>query len=451
MLRPVNNDSRSFLFTNDRRLILIAVSLTLLGQWMISSPAVAQDIPVVNGKRLNSTLQQLASFGKDSSGGTSRVAYTDADLQGRDFAMGLMRAAGLEVTIDFAGNIIGTRAGTDPSKKPIAFGSHIDTVPNGGDYDGCVGSMSAIEVVKTMADLGIQTRHPLEVIIFANEEGGVVGSRAMTGVLKDRGLELVNRSALTVREGTKKIGGDAERIKEAVRGEGDMAVYLELHIEQGALLDAAGLEIGVVEGIVGIEVWEVTVEGFANHAGTTPMNLRKDALLAASRLITVINEVVTSEEGAQVGTVGIINAEPGAPNVIPGKVTFTLEMRDLSTDKIWRLFREIEQRAAQIAEDSGTDISFSLMDITGTPALADKRIQQAIIESTEELELSYQVMPSGAGHDAQEIAQITSMGMIFVPSVGGISHSPKEYSRPEDITNGANVLLNTLLKLDKRL
>ena len=285
-------------------------------------------------------------------------------------------------------------------------------------------------------------------VIFANEEGGVIGSRAMIGVLKPEGLELSNKSGFTVGQGIKRIGGDPDKLSSAVRTKGDLAAYVELHIEQGAVLERNKMDIGVVEGIVGIEVWEVTVTGTANHAGTTPMNMRQDALVAASKVVIAINEVIRSTEGSHVGTVGRLELEPGAINIIPNRVRFTLELRDLSKDKVWTLFEKIETQASAIAEETSTEIEFSRLDMSNTPALADVRIQDAIVQSATSLGYSYQKMPSGAGHDAQEIAQIAPIGMIFVPSVNGISHSPKEYSTPEHITNGANVLLHTILNLD---
>jgi N-carbamoyl-L-amino-acid hydrolase len=222
-----------------------------------------------------------------------------------------------------------------------------------------------------------------------------------------------------------------------------------LHIEQGGILEQENIQIGVVEGIVGIEDWEVTVEGFANHAGTTPMNMRHDALLSAAQLIIAVNEVITSREGRQVATVGKISAQPGAYNVVPGKVVLGLEIRDLSHDKIWDLFREIEKRAADIAKADGTKITFKNQLLGAIPAMTDKSIQDKIVQSVKALGFTYQHMPSGAGHDSQDMALIAPIGMIFVPSVGGISHSPKEFTKAVDMANGANVLLQTILALDK--
>jgi len=296
----------------------------------------------VNGARLNQHLQELAEFGKNPQGGVSRVAYSEADRQGREYVIGLMHAAKLDVSVDAAGNLVGRRAGSDNSLKPILFGSHIDSVPEGGNYDGDVGSLGAIEVVQTLAEHNVTTRHPLEVIIFQNEEGGLYGSEALLGVLDEKALERVSNSGKTIREGIKFIGGDPAKLASVKREKGSIAAYLELHIEQGGTLEAEKIDIGVVEGIVGINQWEVTIQGFANHAGTTAMNNRRDALLAAAKFVEAVNRVATSVPGRQVGTVGRIQAFPGAPNVIPGKVVLTLELRDL--DASWDYFRRSDLR-----------------------------------------------------------------------------------------------------------
>jgi N-carbamoyl-L-amino-acid hydrolase len=393
-------------------------------------------------------LHALAEFGKNPQGGVSRVAYSDADKQGREYVLGLMRDAKLDVLVDAAGNLIGRRpAGSASRLKPLLIGSHVDTVPEGGNYDGVVGSMGAIEVAHTLAENNVTLRHPLEVVIFQNEEGGLIGSRAMDGELTERELDLVSRSGKTIRDGIKFIGGDPTKLASVRRQKGDIAAYLELHIEQGAILDTEKVNIGVVEGIVGINWWDVTIEGFANHAGTTAMNNRQDALLAAAKFIEAVNRIVTSVPGRQVGTVGRINALPGAPNVIPGKVVLSLELRDLDAAKINMLYERIHAEAQRIAAASRTKFEFKEINVN-IPAPTDARIRSLITDAARELGLSTKLMPSGAGHDAQDMAQLGPVGMIFVPSVGGISHSPREFSHPHDIANGANVLLHTLLKLD---
>lgn len=417
----------------------------------LAIPMHRDSVPVrVNGARLNAHLDALAAFGKNPQGGVSRVAYSEADARGREYAMTLMRVADLDVSIDAAGNIVGRRAGSDKTLKPILFGSHIDSVPEGGNYDGDVGSMGAIEVAQTLAENNVTTRHPLEVIIFQNEEGGLIGSAAISGALTEKELDLVSRSGKTIREGIKFIGGDPAKLATVKREKGSIAAYLELHIEQGGTLEKEKIDIGVVEGIVGINWWDVTIEGFANHAGTTAMNNRQDALLAGAKFIEMVNRVVTSMPGRQVGTVGRIQALPGAPNVIPGKVVLSLELRDLDGAKIQMLYQKIRAEADQIAQAGKVTFDFKEIN-TNTPAPTDTRIRALIDQSAKELGLTTKLMPSGAGHDAQDMARLGPVGMIFIPSVGGISHSPKEFSRPKDIENGANVLLLSILHLDRTL
>ena len=394
-------------------------------------------------------MNALAEFGKNAQGGVTRVAYSAADIQARNYVMELMGAAKLDVSIDAAGNIVGRRVGTDPSLPPLMLGSHIDSVPEGGKFDGAVGSLGAIEAAQTLAENGLTLLHPLEVIIFQNEEHGSNGSRALSSGLTEEDLAVVGHSGMTRSEGIRLIGGDPAALASVRRKRGDIAAFLEVHIEQGGFLDASGVDIGVVEGIVGNNRWEVTIDGVANHAGTTPMNQRHDALLGAAKFIDAVNRIVTGEPGRQVATVGRIEAFPGAPNVIAGQVILTLEMRDLDRPKIEALFEKIYDEATlQIAAVTKTDVHFRLYH-DKMPALTDERIRRIIARTANELDLSVEWMPSSAGHDAQNMALIGPMGMIFIPSIGGVSHSTEEFSRPEDVINGANVLLYAILNLDR--
>lgn len=404
----------------------------------------------INAARLNGHIQELSRFGANPEGGVSRVAYSDADRAGRAWATEKMRAAGLEVSVDVAGNIIGRRAGSVAGLQPLLFGSHIDSVPGGGNYDGPVGSLAAIEVAQTFAEQSIRTRHPLEIVIWANEEGGLYGSRAVSGQLTTTELSNRSTSGKTIEEGIAFIGGTPARIGEARRERGSIAGYFELHIEQGGTLERERLQIGIVEGIVGIRQWEVTITGMQNHAGTTPMDQRQDAMLAAARFVEMVNQTVRSEPGRQVGTVGRIQAFPGAPNVIPGRVVCTLELRDLDAAKTSRLFDAISAKARSIGEGNGTRFAFRSLH-EDVPAPSDPRMRQIIAEVAKELGYSSRVMPSGAGHDAQAMAQLGPMGMIFIPSIGGISHSPREFSTADDIARGARVLMGAVLRADGAL
>lgn len=401
----------------------------------------------VDGARVNARLAALRQFGGTPAGGTHRLGYSDEDRQARGLVTRWMREAELEPSTDVAGNLVGRRAGSVHELPPIVFGSHVDSVPDGGNYDGNVGVVAAIDVAHVLRDRAIALRHPIEVAVWANEEGGLFGSRAVSGQLQPDELSLETTSGKTVRDGIALLGGDPTRLGEVRRAPGSVAAYLELHIEQGGILEAERTAIGIVEGIVGIHQWDVTITGFANHAGTTPMDRRQDAVLAAARFIDMVNRVVTSTPGRQVGTVGRLHVLPGAANVIAGQVRCSLELRDLDGRVIERLFENIRAEAAAIATATGTTFAYADLHQT-VPAPSDARMRALIKDAADALGLSTRVMPSGAGHDAQAIAQLGPMGMIFVPSVAGISHSPKEYSHPADIERGADVLLGAVIAAD---
>jgi N-carbamoyl-L-amino-acid hydrolase len=402
----------------------------------------------VNEERLHLNIEELSTFGRTREGGVRRLAFSEEDITAREFCMGLMRNAGLDVTIDAAGNILGTRAGSDTAAKPILFGSHIDTVPNGGKYDGGLGSLAAIETAQILEEQGYRNRHPLVAVVWCDEESGLTGSEGFVGRLSHEALARERPDGITLAECIALIGGDPARIEEAVHGPGDIAAYLELHPEQGGVLDRSGIDVGVVQGIVGITHYEVELTGFPNHAGTTPMDQRQDAILAASEIVLAVNREVRSVSGLHVGTVGRLRVEPNAPNVVPGRVTLTVEIRDLSNDKIDMLWERIRVEAEEIARRQEVEISHELSSRVN-PAIAEPAVQETITEAASALNLSARAMPSGAGHDAQVLAGIGPMGMIFVPSVGGISHSPLEFTEPEDVVNGANLLLQSVLRLDR--
>ncbi len=403
----------------------------------------------VNAARLNGWLAQFDKIGRTANG-INRVAYSEADLAGRAFTANLFRDSGLTMRLDTLGNMIARVPGKVPGLAPLLIGSHVDSVTDGGNYDGPVGSFSAIEVARTLAENKIPLRHPLDVVVWQNEEGGTVGSKGYIGELTDADLAKTARSGKTVRDGIGIIGGDVARIAEAVKKRGDVAGYFELHIEQGGLLEKASKQIGVVQGIVGLRWFEVTITGFANHAGATPMDQRQDAMLAAAKFTVAVHDAITSEPGRQVATVGRVNVSPNTTNVIPGQVVLTVDLRDLDQTKVDRFDARFKQIAAEIGKATNTSFAFSVLT-NSKPALSDERFMGWIEKSATDLGASFQRMPSGAGHDAQEIAHIAPMAMIFIPSVGGISHSPREFSRSEDIARGADVLLGALLGADAAL
>jgi N-carbamoyl-L-amino-acid hydrolase len=280
---------------------------------------------------MQARIEALSRFGANDEGGVDRIAFSAADVAARQWLVTEMEGLGLSVRIDAAGNIIGRREGAAPDLPIIMTGSHIDSVPGGGNYDGDVGVISALEVIEMLNARGITSRHPLEVINFTNEEGGLIGSLALSGKMKPETLAVVSHSGLTMAAGIDKVGGDAANIAEAAYEKGDLAAFIEVHIEQGAILEEENIDIGVVEGIVGIRWWDVVIAGMANHAGTTPMDRRRDAMVAAAQLTLAVNRVARTLPGRQVATVGRIEAFPGAPNVIPGKVVMSLEIRDLDS------------------------------------------------------------------------------------------------------------------------
>ncbi|MDA1129523.1 MAG: M20 family metallo-hydrolase [Chloroflexi bacterium] len=407
----------------------------------------------INTPRLNQTLDELGHLG-ESPDGMDRVAYSPEDIAGRDYTIKLMQQAGLETRIDTAGNIIGRRAGSDDTLPAIAIGSHTDTVPKGGKYDGALGVMASIEVVRTLIEQGHQTRHPIEVISFTNEEGTrfhrwLVGSRSMAGLLEQEDLDAVDDDGYGLGPCLADIGGDISRITEAVRAPGELAAYLELHIEQGPYLYRSGTQIGVVTGITGRAVFEVEIEGKANHAGTTPMAVRRDALVSAAKLVLAIQKMTAEQEICRVSTVGSIKAVPNAVNVIPGRASIGLEFRDTDMGALAAAEQELRRITDQTAVNDGVDIEVNRHRFTSSVPVAPD-MQALVAEAAENCGMTWESVASGAGHDAQAIASIAPMAMLFVPSVDGISHSPEEYSTPEDCGNGAQVLLELLLLADGR-
>ena len=425
---------------------LINILVALFCSGIVSAAESGNDTRV-DGERLNATMEHIKTFGMSDTGGSTRVAFSAANRVALSYLSSLMLQAGLMPRIDVAGNLIGRREGKVAGLAPIVSGSHVDSVPNGGHYDGVVGVMSAIEVARTLHEAEFVLNHPLEIIVWSNEEGGKTGSRSYNGSVKDSEFDLPSLGDKTIGDGLRYLGGKPERLSDNVREPGDISSYVELHIEQGAILDKENISIGVVQGIVGIRRWNITVNGFANHAGTTPMDQRQDALYAAALLIAEVRQIITDEPGRQVGTVGHIHAYPGAPNVIPGQVTLSLEIRDLDMGNIEMLFSRIRSSADEISKDTDTTIAIDQY-YESPAAITDEHIKELIQDSADALGLSTMHMPSGAGHDAQSLGDIAPLGMIFMPSRNGISHAPSEFTSEKQITDGANVLLQTIIRMD---
>ena len=424
-------------------------------QSAIRNPQSAMTPPRVSASALRERIERLSTFGRPSGGtfadGVGRTAYSDADVEGRRYVMGLMRSAGLQPRIDPAGNIFARRDGASPQLAPILFGSHIDSVPNGGNFDGDLGSLSALGVLEALGAAGVRTRHPLEMVVWAHEESfafgrGTACSRIVAGDVKPTDMDAV-WNGMRRGDAIRRIGGDPDRILEARRPRGSHHCYIELHIEQGGTLERAAIPVGVVQGIVAIDRYDAVITGVANHAGTTPIADRHDAMLAAAHLTVAVRDAATRRPGRQVATVGQIDVTPNSPNVIPGRVVMSVELRDLSAQTITAMMDDIRTRAREIERTTQTTITFTPM-AQNPPAAAAAEVQSAIERASASLDLRTTRLPSSAGHDAQMMAQLGPMGMIFVPSVGGISHSPKELTTWQDCANGADVLLRAVLEMD---
>lgn len=401
----------------------------------------------VNGSRLNRSISQLAQIGKLPGGGVSRVAFTSSDLLARQLVESWMVEAGMTVRIDAAGNIIGHYPGKREGAA-LATGSHIDTVPVGGHYDGVLGVLAGIEVVRVLHENNLYLEHPIETIVFTDEECTVIGCKAMAGNTVSDAEYYQRSDGTSIETCLAQIGGDWSKIAEAKRHPQEIAAFVELHVEQGGVLENTGDEIGIVQGIVGQYRYAVTVTGRPNHAGSTPMHARKDALVAAAQMVLAVNKLGVETPGEQVATVGYLNVSPNATNIVPGKVDFKIDLRDISQTHLAELLVKMKQEFAAIAAATKTEVEMTEM-LHVFPTLAAPKIQNAIAEVCRELSLSSTHLISRAGHDAQEIGRFADMGMIFVASRGGISHAEDEYTSPEQCTQGANVLLQTFLKLDR--
>lgn len=400
---------------------------------------------LVNGDRLNQSIASLASIGQLPNGGVKRIAYSKEDVEARNLVQQWMKDLEMEIAIDAAGNIIGKYLGKNPLASAIATGSHIDTVPCGGHYDGAYGVLAGLEVVRVLKENQIKLERPIEVIVFTDEEGSMIGSKAISGRVVGDPEYYRRPDGTDIQTCLAKIGGDWHRLSQARRSTGDVSAFVELHVEQGPVLESMQKQIGVVEGIVGQRRFQITVKGSANHAGTTPMSMRCDALVAASQVVLAVNQIGNTP-GQQVATVGKMEVKPNAANVVPGWVEMSLDIRDLSSLHIDSLLSQLRTHLEEIAVATNTQIRLNPC-LHNEPALAEPYIQKAIALSCEQLNLSYTYLPSRASHDAQEMAQLADMGMIFVPSEMGVSHDASEYTSPEQCVQGANILLQTLIRL----
>jgi N-carbamoyl-L-amino-acid hydrolase len=386
----------------------------------------------------------------------TRRAFTALFPAGRDFLLEKFRAAGLETRIDAAGNLIGRRAGRKPGSGTIMLGSHSDTVPDGGRYDGIAGVAVALEVARALADKGIVLDHDLEIVDFLAEEVSIfgvscIGSRGMAGVLPEDWLSRES-NGLTLEEGIREAGGDPARI--AAEARRDIAAFLELHIEQGPVLESGALDIGVVTAIAGITRIEIVVEGRADHAGTTPMGRRADALAAAARLVTGIEALATSLSegpGHFTATVGEFSIEPNAANVVPSRARLLIDARAEERAAMDLFSASVDRLAEQVARETGTTIAPPRRISDNMPTPGDPLVLDVLDAACEAVGARHRRMASGAGHDTAFMAKVTRAAMIFVPCLGGRSHAPEEFAETDDIALGAAVLFNAVIQLDETL
>ena len=401
----------------------------------------------IDGARLLASLQELGRIGALPGGGVCRLALTDEDKLGRDWVRARMAALDMEVSVDGIGNVVGTYAGTRPG-PPVMTGSHIDTVRTGGLYDGNYGVLAGLEVVQALKDAGLRTEKPLAVAFFTNEEGArfapdMMGSLVFQGDLAlESALGAKGIDGTTVAENLERIGYAGT----APVGANRVDSFVELHIEQGPVLDREGVTIGAVEGVQGISWTRFELTGVSNHAGTTPMRMRRDAGLPAARVACFARDLAREQGGDQVATVGSMNFQPNLVNVIPNRVSFTVDLRNTDESILAAAEERLWAFAAQVADDEGVEWKRESL-ARFEPVRFDPRIIDLVERSARGLDLPVRRLPSGAGHDAQMLARMCPAGMIFVPSVGGLSHNVREHTAPDDLVAGARVLLRVLLEL----
>ncbi|MCR8847508.1 M20 family metallo-hydrolase [Rossellomorea sp. SC111] len=406
----------------------------------------------INRKRLCLHLQELAEIGKIGETGVCRLAHSKEDREGVDKVKGWMEEAGLTARIDGFGNLIGRVEGKDKNKPVLILGSHIDSQPYGGRFDGTVGALGAIEVVHTMMDNGIIPERTIEVICFSDEEGsrfnkGIFGVRALAGMLEEGELERKDKSGVTRREALKEFGVDTDLTQSPVYKKGDIAAFLELHIEQGPVLEGKDKPVGIVSGISG-PIWlTVTLEGFAGHAGSVPMKMRQDALIGASEIIRKFDELVKLEgTDTTVGTVGSMQVFPNSRNIIAEKVEFTIDLRDIDLEARTKL----EQKLYQMIEETASayHLKYDIKEDTRSePRYCAEWIKQVMKEEDEKLGFDSPTLMSGPFHDALIMSYISDYGMIFIRCEKGISHNPLEFAEMDDIEKGVQLLYATALRI----
>ena len=401
----------------------------------------------INPSRLMRRLEELARIGATGPTAVTRLAFSKEDKAGRDYVAHHMQRLGLDIRIDALGTILGIRKGK--TEAPLCLvGSHTDTVGNGGRYDGSLGVLAALEIIEVLNENGIETDRPLGVVSFVNEEGvrfmpDMLGSLYWSGGIKlEEALDQVGTDNTTIKENISQLnyaGNDP-------LAELEVHSFLELHIEQGPVLEDSGRSIGVVEGVQGLSWWEVEYTGKANHAGTTPIMSRSDAGLAAVRLAAYVRELAIELSPGQRATVGSIRFSPNLINVIPSSAHLSIDLRNPNADRLAEAEKRLQERAERLADEEG--LGFHMRQVARVlPVTFPDEVVEAVAASADALGYQSMKLISGAGHDAQLMARVCKAGMVFIPSRNGVSHSPEEYSSPADIEAGANVLLHALLRL----
>ncbi|WP_261306122.1 M20 family metallo-hydrolase [Paenibacillus andongensis] len=406
----------------------------------------------INASRLQQRIQELAEIGKIGETGVCRLALSKEDREGVELVKSWMQEAGMEASIDPFANLIGVLKGSNPSAPVLMLGSHVDSQPYGGRFDGAIGVLGAIEVVQTLVEEGIKPECNIEVVAFCDEEGcrfnkGLFGVRGMTGKLEANELERTDKNGVTRREALVQFGCDPVEFESYVFQEGRIGAFLELHIEQGPVLESLDAPIGIVSGISGPLWLTVEMTGFAGHAGSVPMSMRQDALLGCAKIIVALNELVRQEPGAPtVGTVGSLTVFPDSRNIIPEKVSFTIDLRDIDLRRRNAVEAELISVIENVSHEHG--LTYTIREDTNSePRYCANWIKQSLHQEAALMGLAPPELMSGPFHDSLTMSYVCDYGMIFVRCLEGISHNPKEYASPEDITMGTELLYRTARRI----
>lgn len=410
----------------------------------------------VNKSRIEEEIQVFAEIGATSDGGVSRLAFSDKEKEANSLMASKLESEGFEARFDQIGNMIARIEGLE-DLPAIVIGSHLDTVPNGGRYDGSLGVIAGLEIARVFSENNFKTRHPIEVISFACEESSrfgksMLGSKAMLGMLEiEHVASLIDRNGVRFSEALESQGLSIDKITSAKRDKSEFAAFLELHIEQGRVLEAEKKPVGIINAIAKPTRYKLVLKGSADHSGTTPMYLRKDALITASKIILMVEKAANEIGGdTTVATVGVCNVFPGAMNVVPGEVELGIDIRDIDYDAKTNVNSYIERRIEEISKEDGIDYEIVQIE-DGKPVELSFLVFNMMKEAARNKKIDARIIHSGAGHDAMNFAELVQTGMIFVPSVAGKSHSPNERTEIDDIVPGVELLMETVVRLDEVL